>query len=167
MSTVESAYSLDLKADILPARSLGGLRVGTPLREMSAWLSDQDLRGKVKYEMVGLYEARYRVAEGIVELAVDIRIGKVARLTAYNGYTGALFGNVRPGMRAREALRADARLYYSEEEELILCRGVPGVALDISERDPDPARVLDLEIVGVSVFTEALDTAAGQRGDWG
>jgi hypothetical protein len=162
----ENVSRLNLSAEIIPGRSLGGFRVGTLLRDIGEWIAAEALRDQVTYEMIGLFEASYRLAGGAVELVVDIRVGKVARITASEGYEGALNGLIRPGMPVGEAMLADPTLYYSEEEELILRRGTPGIALRLSESDPDPATVDDLTVIAISVFTEAIDTAAGQRGSW-
>ncbi len=157
---------VDLHADITPALGLGGFRVGALIREFSTLVSALDLRHEVAYELVSLYEARYRLGAGAIEVVVDVRNGKIARVTAYEGYRGVLFGAIRPGMTAREVMQHESRLHYNEAESLILCRGVDGISLDVAESDPDPERVPELTIMAVSVFSPALNTAAGQRGDW-
>ena len=157
---------IGIGAAIVPALGLGGLMVGTPIRQISEWLRGEALRGEALYRLAGVFEARYRISSGIIELAVDVRNGKVARLTAFEGYQGALFGLIRPGMLVGEAMRLDPRLQYDEGEGLLLCAGHPGVSLDLADDDPELAGVPNLRIVAVSVTLANIDSPAVQRGDW-
>lgn len=69
-------------------------------------------------------------------------------------------------MRVRDAMQDEVCLEYEESEELILCRGVEGVSLEVDATDPDPREVINLRIAAISVFASEIMTSRGQRGDW-
>jgi len=155
-----------VEAPILPGESLGGIRVGDPVRRYAEDFLRYELRREISFRMVGLFEATYILANGAIEVAVDVRNGKIARVTAARGYTGMLDNGVHVGMTVREAMAVDNRLHYDEPSELILRRGESGLSLALAERDPFPDAVPALRIVAISVYHPVLDTKAGQTGDW-
>lgn len=163
---IADLVQLDLDAPITPGRGLAGLEVGIPIVRLSDALLQAELKGGVVYSLVSLFEATYGLMRGAVEIAVDVRNGKIARLTARSGYQGRLTPGIGIGMLVREAIRLDSRFYYDEGEERVLCRGVPGVSIDVARVDPTPADVPQLPIEVISVYHEALDSAAGQTGRW-
>ena len=153
-------------APILPAVGIGGILLRTPIRELSSLLGGLGIRSAGDYFLAGLFDARYRLSNLGLEIAVDVRNGRVFRLTATAGYQGALFDRIRVGMQVAEAQRVEQRLQYSEAEEMLFVAGVSGVSLEVAEPDPPPTLVPQLTVVAISVFVPELDTAAGQRGDW-
>ena len=153
-------------APILPGKSLGGIKVGVPVRVYSEELLRADLRGNVGYRMRGPFEVNYTLADGAIEVAVDARNGKIARVTATMWYTGALKGGIRIGMIAGDAMAIDRSLYYDEPSELIVSSEAPGLSPEVAERDPYPGIVPTLRISAISVYHPVLDTSAGQTGDW-
>lgn len=157
---------IDANAPILPSAELGGVIVGSPLRDYNDLLLPLAHTGKIGFSLRSMFEASYRLASGTVEIVVDVRNGKVFRITAHSGYHGKLFGAIHVGMPVAAAMEIEPALYYDEAEELIFCRDVPGVSLDVSEIDPPPERVKELEIIAISVFAPVIETSAGQRGDW-
>jgi len=120
-------------APIEPDAGLGGLTLRTPISGIGdialALLERYDGEWARVCEVYPLWEARYLL--GPIAVCADIRSGRIFKLIADTGYTGALFGALRVGMPVREALRLEPRLYYDEDEELLLVRDCPGVALDV------------------------------------
>jgi hypothetical protein len=160
------AAIVDLGAPIIPGESLAGLRLRTPIGRLERTLQRFQLADDLKLKLQPVFEASYRVAGGAVGIAVDVRNGKIFRITARAGYKGCLFDQIRVRMRVREAFRLEPRLYYSEAEELILCRDVPGLSLDVSAVDPLPAAVPDLTIAAINVLIPELDSLQAQNGNW-
>ncbi len=165
-----NTLSLATDSPIVPDQGLGGLKLRSLLVDIQGLLEAQyiqqlpDLPDRAWYRLEKPFEAIYRV--GPVEIAVDVRNGKVFRLSAFAGYRGKLFGKIRVGMLVRDALAQDQRLYYDEAEELLLFRGVEGVSLDVPEVDPDPAEVSRFPISAISVFAREITTPEGLMGRW-
>lgn len=95
---------LQLDAPIIPSYSLGGFLLKTPICELTDILVGLGLWMEGCYELVSLFEARYRLGKDEVELAVDVRNGKLFKLTAYSGYRGRLFEKIAIAMRVQEAV---------------------------------------------------------------
>ena len=157
---------LDLTAPIIPDHGLGGLVLRTKLIELQELVEGLGVLIAGSYELVGLFEARYRFGQGEIEMGVDVRNGKIARLVAGAQYKGALFEKIFVGMSVGEAMKLEPRLYYDEAEETVLCRGVAGVALDLPELDPSPELVPMMLIKAISVTPKELLTYSGQVGLW-
>jgi hypothetical protein len=83
-----------------------------------------------------------------------------------NATVGDSWDLVRPGMIAGEATTLVPGLQFDEGEGLLLCAGAPGIALNLSEDDPDRADVPPLRIVAISVTPAAIDSAKFQLGQW-
>jgi hypothetical protein len=158
--------NLDIYADIIPNQGLGGLQLRIPVRAIQELLDSLGVLREGSYQLVAPFEARYRLAGGAVEVAVDIRNGKVFKLIAHAGYKGALFGRVTVGMRVRDAIAVEPRLYYNPAEEFICCEGVSGLAIDLPVIDPLPREVPELIISSIAVYASEIATLQGQEGDW-
>lgn len=154
-------------ADIVPNVGLGGLQVRAALAEVQDLVDS--LPGSetaTSYRMVGPFECRYTFKAPPVELGVDTRNGRIAKLIALPGYNGSLFGRIRVGMSVDTVMRLDPGIYYDEAEELLLCRDAAGIALDVEVVDPEPSTVRSLRVASITVYAEETMSAAGQRGEW-
>lgn len=158
--------SVDLDAEIIPNHSLGGLELRTRIGEVSQFILSLVNKREALFELAYPFEARYKLAERAVEIAVDVQNGKIFKLIAGRGYRGMLFERIRAGMLVAEAMAIEPRLYYSEAEEGILCRGVEGLFIDIPEVDPPPELVPTMIISAISVFVAEARTASGFQGNW-
>jgi hypothetical protein len=160
------AQSLSIKSPIVPDKGLGGIELRTRLidiQELFVGLGDR-LPGSTC--LVNTFEARYRFGSGEIEVGVDVRNGKVFKLTAGDGYEGMLLGRVFVGMKAGDAMELLPDLFYSEAEEGLLLRGRPGVFIEVADNDPPPALVPSLRIATISVYIHELDSVEGQKGYW-
>ena len=97
---------------------------------------------------------------------MDVRNGKVFRITASQGYRGTLFGAITIGMKVSEAATSEPLLFYDEAEELIRCKGIEGLSIDIPAIDPALELVPDMVISAISVYASEAMTLQGQSGDW-
>ena len=157
---------ISLASAILPNEGLGGLKVRTPLADIQDLFLGLGLYKKGDCHLVAPFEARYRLGEGEIEVSVDVRNGKVFKLTAGPGYQGLLCGKISVGMAAGEAMQRETGLRYDEVEEAIVYDGCPGVLLDVPEVDPQPDRVPALTISAISVYASEAFSPAGQTGNW-
>jgi hypothetical protein len=157
---------LRLDAEIVPNQSLGGLALRTKVLDVQELFSGLGITSRGSFTLVRPFEARYRFAEGEIEAAVDVRNGKVFKLTARSGYKGSVFGTITVGMSVAEAMSLEPRLYYDEAEELIFCRGVEGLSIDVPEIDSLPELVPGMTISAISVYAEEIGTSQGQNGEW-
>jgi hypothetical protein len=117
------------------------------------------------FRLLRPFDARYEI--GPIEVSVDVRNGKIARLIARQGYLGSLFESVTVGARVALARTLCPSIYYDEAEELLLVRGVAGVALHVEGVDLPASEVERAPIAAISVFApEAWDTIQGADGRW-
>lgn len=157
---------IDLDADIKPNNGLANLQLRRNIAELDSLLLPLAFSQTRAYELVSLYEACYRLAMGAVEVVADVRNGKVFRLTAREGYRGALCRQIRVGMLVSAAMQIESRLRYEEANALLVMEGVPGVALNVDAVDPPPHIVPSLRISAISVYAGEIDSREGQQGLW-
>lgn len=150
---------------IVPNHSLGGLRLRTHLSDIDELIRGLGATSQGSYEMASPFEARYSFGNGSVQAAIDVRNGRIFKLIASKSYQGR-FGAIYLGIPVRDAMLADPRLYYSEAEECILCRGVNGITLNVPVIDPDPSQVPALRISDITVYAVEIETMEGQDGHW-
>lgn len=157
---------ISLASPILPNQGLGGLTLRARIVDIQDLFAGLGLYKKGECSLVAPFEARYRLGDGELEIGVDVRNGKVFKLTAGPGYQGLLCGKVGVGMNAGEAMRREPGLRYDEAEEAIMLDGCPGVLLDVPAVDPLPEAVPDLAISAISVYAPEAFSPAGQKGNW-
>lgn len=118
---------IDLDADIVPGKGLGGLSIGTKALDVQDTLfSDVMTR-----EFVSSVDLRYHLGkEGEVEAGFDLRTGQITRLTARQGYRGRLLGKITVGMTWEDAVAADTRI-MREGDDWAVVQGVPGVRIEL------------------------------------
>jgi hypothetical protein len=152
---------LQTDAPIEPGFGLGGIRLGRPIQELRPLLEESFLiRGdeELWYWMSSPWEVRYTL--GPVEIGVDVRSGRIFKLTAREGYRGTLFDRIRVGMIVADVMALDQRVAYDEVEALLTVRGCTGITLDVAALDPDLRDVPMLRITAISVLDhEALADA--------
>jgi hypothetical protein len=159
--------AVQIDAPIVPNQGLSGIALRARMADLRELLEATYIRNLPRsdwYELASPWEARYRL--GPVEIAVDVRNGKVFKVTARSGYVGKLFGKIGVGMPVGEAMKLEPRLYYDEAEEIVLVRGCPGITIDVPEIDPDPALVPSYPIHAISAMAPEAFTADGQLGNW-
>ncbi|MEK6300445.1 MAG: hypothetical protein AABO41_06955 [Acidobacteriota bacterium] len=157
---------IELDAAIVPNSGLGGLSLRERLIEIQYLFEGLGHTQEGAFELAAPFDLRYQLGKGEVVVAVDVRNGKVFLLSASLGYRGYLFEHIFVGMKVKDAMVLEPRLYYDEAEELILCRGVPGLSLDVAEIDPPPESVPAMTISAINVFAQETQMLAGQRGEW-
>jgi hypothetical protein len=153
-------------AEIMANRSLGGLDLRRPLLDVQEELSSLGTARPGSYQLVAPFEAWYKVDDSSIEIAVDVRNGKIFKLIAREGYEGMLFGGIKVGSRFSDALCFDGSLYYDEVDEIALSKNFPGLSMDLSAPIDDLTDVALVTIVAIAVFAEEIDSLAGQRGIW-
>jgi len=157
--------NIRIDAPIDPGSSLGGIRLGSRIGDITDPLFGVSVPDPTQYELLMPYQAWYRLAGGAVGVFSDVRTGIVFKLSAYPGYDGKLFGVIAPGMLLAEVMAADPRFYYDEGQDLVLCDGVAGVELELSEDDPPPHELLHLRVVAITVWDPDLLRSASRRED--
>jgi hypothetical protein len=165
MKQLESQL-VQLDAPILPNQGLAGFLLRTHVRDLQEMFTNLALAEEITFELSRLFEARYRLGGGSVELAVDVRNGRVFRISAYSGYRGLLFGKITVGMTVREAMALVPSLYYDEAEEVVRCKDCEGVSVDVAQVDPLPHLVADMTIHAINVHAVEIDMLTGQDGHW-
>lgn len=164
MKTMNTDLRLD--AEIIPNHGLGNLTLRAHISELEELLVGLGVFEEGSYSLVSPFEARYRLGRGEIEVAVDVRNGKIFKLIAYEGYRGKLFGKITAGMLVGDAMTLEPKLYYDEVEEAVLCRGVPGLTIDVPEIDPPAELVPGMRIKAIAVYAEEINTLQGNWGRW-
>lgn len=125
----------DLKAEIIPNRSLGGIILRTPLKIL---LNDIErtylLPKEFDYEIPNPGLVVYTFNNGIT-IDADIRAGKVRQIGSGINYDNDYYG-VRVGMKVSDAMNVLPELYYDEAESVIYCKGVEGIEFYLPYEDP-------------------------------
>jgi hypothetical protein len=158
--------AIDLFAPIKPNRGLGGLQLRSHISGLSELLVGLGVSRPGTYELTRPFEATYSFGDGGVRCAVDVRNGKVFKLIATKDYKGKFGDRVHVGMTVKDAIAVEPRLFYSEAEECIFCKGVEGIVFDLPLEDPDPSEVPSLVITSIAVYAIEAFTATGQNGNW-
>jgi hypothetical protein len=157
---------INLDAPIVPNSGLGGLKLRLRAIDIQDLLMGLGSTREGSFRLASPFDARYYLGKGEVAVAVDARNGKVFMLSASGGYRGSLFEHIFVGMKVSDAMALEPHLYYDEAEEMILCRGVPGLSIDIPDIDPRPESVPEMVISAINVFAEETRTLGGQEGRW-
>lgn len=146
---------INFEANIIPNDSLGGVKLRTPIKELQQLIIDFNTTKLGSFYLAGYFEARYRFGE--IEICADVRNGKIFKIIAYSGYKGTLFNSIHVGMTVEQAILIEPKIYYSEAEELLLCKDVSGISLDVPEIDPPIELLPRLTIESISVFAYEID----------
>lgn len=151
---------------IIPNQSLGGFELRTHLIDIQQEIAL--LGGTLwgNYGLIGPFEANYRMADGLIDIGVDVRNGKVVRITAHSGYKGKLLGKISIGMKAKKVTKLLPSLYFEERTYEFLSKEYPGLALNVGELDPPLDLLPEMEIKGIAVLASEFDTFAGYKGLW-
>lgn len=156
----------DVHAPIVPNRGLGGIDLRTPIRHLNDYIPLLGVALDGSFFLRHPFEAVYSVCENSIQICVDVRNGKIFKLTALAGYGGKLVPGLTVGMTVREAMKVDHFVYYNESLEVLQIRNRIGISMDLPVVDPPVEKVQDLAISAISVYAEECFTPAGQRGDW-
>jgi hypothetical protein len=157
---------LDLHAPIVPGRGLGGLELRARILDLQPYFLGLGVTRQGAYALISPFDASYRLGCSAVEVVVDVRNGKVSRLTAHGGYRGRVLGDVAVGDNLGAALARHPHLFYDEGEALVLSRDVEGLSMDVEADDPPPGAVAGMAIHAISVYAPEIMTTAGQEGRW-
>ncbi len=151
-------HPYDTNAPIIPAKQLGNFTIGDilPTHITQALIPDA--------ENDKTYSKWYRVADGSIRLLVDGRNGKIGQLVALDGYTGALFDEIRVGMRVDDAMKRVPSLYY--KQNALYCRGIDGLILELSDADIAITEITTATISTITIFHPHTFTPHWLQGDW-
>lgn len=159
---------LDIEAPIIPDVGLGGILLRDRIINAQDLVSDR-WGGSARltgFELVSPFEAMYTFLRGAVTVHVDVRNGKIFMISAGSGYRGLLFDRIHVGMKLRDAMMAEPRLYYDEGDGSIFCREIPGLSVDPSQDDPLPSSIPGLEIRSINVYASETRSLSAQQGRW-
>lgn len=135
-------HSMDIYADILPGRSLGGF----------ALLECYDQRLGLEYTPISTHAIRYSFPNDTVELNVDVQTGIIYKISALTNYKGTLLGSIHVGDSIPDVLQNDPSFIYDDFEMAYFSEGSPGVALEPDVHDPWPEDFPYLRIDAITIF---------------
>ncbi|MET4729449.1 hypothetical protein ABIE09_003263 [Lysobacter enzymogenes] len=162
---------MDLDADIVPGRSLGGFALGEP-----ALTRVVELEQRHKVRQWPALDPRYTCVriDDALQLIVDNRDFVVVNLAALAGYRGRLFGYIGPGLRVREliagapsallaAMSLDGEYLYLDRERSVGFE-LPVEHQDTVDRIGDLPEALVLE--ALYVMPALMQRVPGRDGKW-
>ena len=123
-------HSMDIYADILPGRSLGGF----------ALLECYDQRLGLEYTPISTHAIRYSFPNDTVELNVDVQTGIIYKISALTNYKGTLLGSIHVGDSIPDVLQNDTSFIYDD------------FALEPDVHDPWPEDFPYLRIGAITIF---------------
>ncbi|WP_144395464.1 hypothetical protein [Pleionea sediminis] len=143
---------MNIENEIIPGKSLGGIELGRNVADYSQLLESKELSEKLRYKQTSIYSTRYWV-EGIpIEINVDTRTGVIYKISAINGYKGALNSSIKIGTPVTELMKAKPDFYYDECDEAFYSKEVDGIAIEVDEDDPLPEELIELKVEVITVF---------------
>ena len=156
----------NLDALIIPGKSLGGIPLGTDLKDLLQivyrnWFSSW----RESCELINPMEIRYKILPGL-SVSVDIVSNKVVKVIALDSYRGWLpVGNakVRVGCIPRDLRKQIPSLYFDESVSLFLIPDSPGVCLEVADVDPYEADAWEMVIESITVTDLGLMEECNRR----
>jgi hypothetical protein len=158
--------SVNASAPIVPNTGLGGFELRRNIRDYEGIIGCYFFRDMLRLTLGDPSHASYTFAGSGVGVDVDVRNGKTFRIVAHEGYESALFGKIRVGMNAGDAMRHSPHLCWDEAEGEIHSRTERGVYLDVGGVIfPDEVPKMSIRFIAVYA-PETRETLRGASGDW-
>lgn len=142
---------MNIYDEIIPAKSLGGIRLKDNIKNYSSIINEYNLNGKLKFFQTNIYSCRYIFTDIPIEINVDITSGEIYKISALEGYQGK-FRTIKIGMPINDILNSNLGFYYDECEEAFFSKIIEGIALEVSEDDPPFKEAIKMNIKYISVF---------------
>ena len=136
---------MNIYDEIIPAKSLGGIRLKDNIKNYSSIINKNMLNGKLKFFQTNVYSCRYIFTDIPIEINVDITSGEIYKISALEGYQGK-FSTIN------DILNSNLGFYYDECEEAFFSKIIEGIALEVSEDDPPFEEAIKMNIKYISVF---------------
>lgn len=140
--------SIDISQPIIPAESAAGIRLGSNISDLSAYVDfgkgDSSFDGSTAYELFN----------GIVSVGVHNNSGKIFRVSAYYGYKGFLFDSLKPGMPI-DSLLISPDWIFEDAEGGLLHRTHNGIIVMSDLEDP----LSESELHGKNIFEIAVSVS--------
>ena len=137
---------MNIYDEIIPAKSLGGIRLKDNIKNYSSLINKYNLNGKLKFFQTNIYSCRYIFTDIPIEINVDITSGEIYKISALEGYQGKI------GMPINDILNSNLGFYYDECEEAFFSNIIEGIVLEVSEDDPPFEEAIKMNIKYISVF---------------
>ena len=129
---------MNIYDEIIPAKSLGGVRLKDNIKNYFSIINEYNLNGKLN-------------VPGVVDVQVHITSGEIYKISALEGYQGK-FRTIKIGMPINDILNSNLGFYYDECEEAFFSKIIEGIALEVSEDDPPFEEAIKMNIKYISVF---------------
>lgn len=147
---------MNLNADIIPSVSLGGFVIGRPISEYLDYLEKYYLLNKLDYFQTDIYSVQYIVTNVPVEVYVDIRDGRIYKISAVKGYKGKYADLIKVGMSAQKILELGKHFYYDECDQGIFSNEIDGIVFELNDEDPYYEEIESLNIEAITVFNPKI-----------
>lgn len=161
---MEGNIQIDLP--IIPDKSLGGFELRDHLIDIQNLVANLGGTLPNHYKLIAPFEARYSVGDGVIQIGVDVRNGKISWLGAYTGYKGLLLDKISIGMKVKDIFQFIPDIYYDEPTETLLSKKYPGLGINVAELDPPQELIPEMDIISISISASESITYKGTKGLW-
>lgn len=107
---------IDIKAPIIPYEGMGGIKLGSSIKDLKDILTDS----KVKATVLNNLWIRYEISDDLY-LFFSLLNGKLFKITTLSGYKGLLWGKIKVGMKAKDFIKIEPSFRYDDFEEVYEC----------------------------------------------
>ena len=73
---------MNIYDEIIPAKSLGGVRLKDNIKNYFSIINEYNLNGKLKFFQTNIYSCRYIFTDIPIEINVDITSGEIYKISA-------------------------------------------------------------------------------------
>ncbi|WP_088810942.1 MULTISPECIES: hypothetical protein [Listeria] len=142
---------IDINAPIVPYESIGGIKLYSTIKELKEIVTGKN----VEVQVFNKVRIIYTIGDSL-KLFFDLLTGKLFKIVTLAGYKGALFGEIKVGMKSEEFLKIEPSFVYDDFEEVYETE--KGVYIETEARN-DTVR-------WISIFVKELGTEAFKKGEW-
>ena len=143
---------IDIYADIVPGKSLGGFDISESVVKYWSLLDFYSSLGKLGCSQTSISTVRYSFSGAPVELSVDIRTGKIYKISALVGYVGSFLKKIKVGDSINKVLDQDLGFRYEDFDMAFFSSVYPGIVLEPDIYDPLPEDMPKLNIEAITII---------------
>lgn len=171
---------IDLSAPIIPNHRLGGIELGMNIfylrkiykKSHTNWRGEifekynKDFSTEVSAPFLESISLNYK---GLIDINVNLFIGRIYQLTVYKGYKGKIWNSIKVGDTIKDILRVHPNSEYWIEEEYFCLKNEPDVLFVIAEYGEHKDYLEDVEnekellktkIRGIRIFNKNISAPA-------
>ncbi|AOR64140.1 hypothetical protein [Pectobacterium wasabiae] len=145
---------IDIKANIIPSVSLGGVILGEHIGRYE-YLLDKHV---VKYVQDAIFSVKYKFPDYHLSISVDVRNGNIYKITAHSGYIGGMNGV----FIGDPIIKIPKSFVYDDCDEGYMDKNMDGVIIQTDIDDPLPEELASAKVGVIAVFLPSAFTLSSE-----